>query len=273
MAYTSETTVWITGASSGIGEALAVRYSQLGASVILSSRNREKLDIVAAKCKEAAAGKYGKQAPVQYVVPVDMSSETDILKAWKQVQSFSVNISILINNAGISQRSLARATGVEVDRKVMDLNFFGPVLLTKLVLPQMQEYGGGQIVAVSSIVGKFGFPLRSAYSASKHAIKGFFESLDAEEHNNNIHVTLVYPGFISTNISINAVTSSGEAHGRMDNNQKGGMPADICAKKIVKAVEKRKHEALVGRKELLLVHIRRFIPALYYKMARRVSPV
>jgi short-subunit dehydrogenase len=270
MDYSSKTTVWITGASSGIGEALALRYAQLGTSVILSSRNREKLTAVADKCRNLAAAK-GSDAEF-FVVPVDMSSEVLITEAWETVKSLNRNVDILINNAGISQRALTRDASIEIDKKVMTLNYFGPVFLTKLVLPHMLENENGHIVAISSIVGKFGFPLRSAYSASKHALKGFFESLDAEEYRNNIRVTLVYPGFITTNISVNAVTADGTASGEMDNNQKGGMSPEACAKKIVRGIEKGKHEILVGKKELLLVHIRRFLPALYYKMARKVSP-
>ena len=270
MDYYSNTTVWITGASSGIGEALVLRYAQLGASVILSSRNSDKLNAVAEKCRNIPTVN-GSEAEF-FVIPVDMSSESSITEAWEKVKSLNRKIDILINNAGISQRALTRDASIDIDKKVMDLNYFGPVFLTKLVLPHMLDNKKGHIVAISSIVGKFGFPLRSAYSASKHALKGFFESLDAEEYQNNIRVTLVYPGFITTNISVNAVTADGTASGEMDNNQKGGMSPETCAKKIVRGIEKEKHELLVGKKELLLVHIRRFLPALYYKMARKVSP-
>ncbi len=270
MTYSSDTTVWITGASSGIGAALAFRYAELGASVILSSRNEEKLNAVAAKCRDLSAENGSNQE--FYVVTMDMSSEASISEAWNRVKNLNRKICILINNAGISQRALTRGASIEIDKKVMTLNYFGPVFLTKLVLPHMLENKGGHIAATSSIVGKFGFPLRSAYSASKHALKGFFESLDAEEYHNNIRVTLIYPGFVSTNISVNALTAEGTASGMMDNNQKNGMAPETCAKKIVKAIDKGKHEVLVGRKELLLVYIRRFLPALYYKMARKVSP-
>lgn len=270
MTYSSEITVWITGASSGIGEAMAYRYASLGASVILSSRNETRLNEVAEKCRIIASAKTDN--PEFFVIPLDISSEDSISEAWNSVKALNRRINILINNAGISQRALTRDASIDIDKKVMTLNYFGPVFLTKLVLPHMLENGGGHIAATSSIVGKFGFPLRSAYSASKHALKGFFESLDAEEYKNNIRVTLLYPGFITTNISVNAVTADGTPSGKMDKNQKGGMSAEACAKKIVKAIDKGKHEVLVGRKELMLVHIRRFLPALYYKMARKVSP-
>lgn len=270
----SETTVWITGASSGIGEALALHYAGRGASVVLSSRKREKLAEVAQKCYSVACdgGYQGLMEDKFFVVPIDMADQDSISRAWVQVQKLTQRIDILINNAGVSQRALTRDATLSLDRKVMEINFFGTVMLTKLVLPHMLANGGGHVAAVSSIVGKFGFPLRSAYSASKHAIKGFFESLDAEERKNNIFVTLVYPGFITTNISINALAGDGSNHGQMDNNQAGGMPVDICAKKIARAIEKKKHEVLVGRKELLLVHIRRFLPFLYYRLASKVNP-
>jgi len=274
MVYSANTTVWITGASSGIGAALAEHYARLGASVILSSRNESQLQTVALRCVKISAPSDGKKrkSPDFFVVPVDMASTESIAKAWAEVGKLNRPIDILINNAGISQRSLTRDTGTEIDRKVMELNFFGTLTLTKMVLPHMLTHGGGHIAAISSIVGKFGFPLRSAYSASKHALKGFFESLDAEERKHRIFVTLVYPGFITTKISVNALTADGTAHGAMDNNQKQGMAPEICARKIERAIRRRKHEVLVGRKELLLVHIRRFLPALYYTMARRVNP-
>ncbi|PID93875.1 MAG: short chain dehydrogenase [Bacteroidetes bacterium] len=270
MKYTSKTTVWITGASSGIGEALAYRYAELGVSVILSSRKEVELHRVAAQCRRLSPPM--EEPPKFSVISMDMASEASIVEAWERVKGLHRKVDILIHNAGISQRSLVRHGKMDIDRKVMELNFFGPVFLTRLVLPSLLENGGGHLVAISSIVGKFGFPLRSAYAASKHAIKGFFESLKAEEYAHKIRVTLVYPGFIRTNISRNALNEEGVPSGKMDENQKGGMPVEVCARKIVKAIAKEKHEVLVGGKELTMVYFRRFLPLLHYKLVRRVSP-
>ncbi len=256
-------TIWITGASSGIGEALALEWAKFKPTLILSGRNIEKLENVLSKCKEAGAN--------GSIVTLDLTELDSIQTAVNEVFKNHKAVDILVNNGGISQRATVLEGSLEVDRKVMETNFFGATVLTKFVLPKMLENKGGHFVVISSIVGKFGFPLRSAYSASKHALQGYFDSLRAEMANDNIGVTIVSPGRIRTNISLNAVDKDGKNHGVMDTGQADGMPADVCAKKIIKAVARKKKDILVGRKELLMVHIRRFLPALYYKMASKVS--
>ena len=181
-------------------------------------------------------------------------------------------IDILINNGGISQRSLAIETPVDVDRKIMETNFFGAVALTKEVLPALVKDNGGNIVVISSVTGKFGFPLRTAYSASKHALQGFFEALRAELYDKNIKITIVSPGRIVTDISLNAITKNGTKHGVMDDGQAAGMPADVCAQKIISAVSKNKKELWIGGKEVLLIYIRKFLPPLFHMLARKVKP-
>jgi dehydrogenase/reductase SDR family member 7B len=257
-------TIWITGASSGIGEALALEWSKYSTNLILSGRNIEKLEIVKKAC-EANSAKC-------YVVNLDLTNTDSIKKASEVIFSKYKTIDILVNNGGISQRSLALNTPIEVDRTIMETNFFGAVTLTKEVLPKMVENGGGNIVVISSVVGKFGFPLRTAYSASKHALQGFFDSLRAEMTNDNIRVTVVSPGRIYTNISVNAIDKDGKKHGLMDPGQAQGMAVDKCAKKIVKAVYRNRKDILIGSKELILVYIRRFLPFLYFKMASNVKP-
>jgi len=180
---------------------------------------------------------------------------------------------VLINNGGISQRSWSWETSLEVDYRIMNINFFGAVILTKALLPSMIEQGGGYIAATSTITGKFGFPLRSAYSASKHAVQGFFETLGIELAPKNISVTVVMPGRVQTNISVHALTKDGSPHGEMDPGQSSGMAADVCAKRYLDAIYKRKHEALIGGKELMMVHIRRFFPGLFYRIAGKIKPV
>ena len=251
--------IWITGASSGIGEALAIEWSKYKYTLILSGRNVEKLEKVKSCCEKNGAE--------ILIVPIDLSDETSIIEAYNQVQTKYSAIDVLVNNGGISQRSFAVETPMEIDRKVMETNFFGAVALTKLVLPSMVKNKNGSIVVISSIVGKFGFPMRTAYSASKHAIQGYFESLRSEVKKENVKIVIVSPGRINTSISINAIDKEGKKHGVMDAGQKNGMPADVCAQKIIRAVNKNKKDILIGRKEIIMVYIRKFFPALYYRFA------
>ncbi len=253
--------VWITGASSGIGEALALEMAKEGARLVLTARNTEKLFELKTQCD-----KFGKNA---MIMSMDILNIAEIPNAVSEVIEQMGSIDMLINNAGISQRALTREASLDIDRKIMELNYFATVALTKAVLPQMLKQKSGHLSVVSSVVGKFGFPLRSAYSASKHAVIGFFDSLRAEE--SDIDVSIIIPGRVQSNISVNAVGKDGKADGNMDPGQENGMPADECARIIVKALKKKKKEILVGNKELLMVHIRRFLPCLYYKMAKKVA--
>ena len=257
-------TIWITGASSGIGEALAVEWSKYQPTLILSGRNVKKLNEVKEKCSKTGAN--------CHVLSLDLTNSESISTAAKEASSLVSQVDILVNNGGISQRSMAIETPIEVDKTVMETNFFGAANLTKEVLPIMVKNGGGHIVVISSVVGKFGFPLRTAYSASKHALQGYFDSLRAEMTPDNIRVTMVSPGRIYTNISLNAIDKNGQKHGVMDPGQVKGMPADVCAKKIIKAVRRNKKDILIGKAELLMVFFRKYIPALYYKMASNVKP-
>ena len=255
--------VWITGASSGIGEALAYAFAKERASLVLSARNIEKLELVRKKCLEYTSG-----CKIQKIDLLDVEHLSDVVLA---VQEQTGGVDILVNNAGRSQRSWAIETPFENDRQIMELNFFAVVRLTKLILPKMLGRKSGHLVVVSSITGKFGFPMRTAYSASKHALQGYFEALRAELTDHNIKVTIVSPGRIQTNISLNALTETGEAHSKMDDGQANGMDVGICARKIVKAVKKERKDILVGRKELLMVYIRRFLPALFYKLSTKIK--
>ncbi len=257
--------VWITGASSGIGEALACEYAKLGSNLILSSRNEEKLRLVATKCMDLGAK--------AFIAPLDLENTESIKQAAAKVLLNFSKIDILINNGGISQRSFAVETPVSVDRKIMETNFFGAITLTKEVLSALIKDGGGHIVVMSSVTGKFGFPLRTTYSASKHALQGFFEALRAELFEKNVKVIIVSPGRIYTNISLNAINKNGERYGVMDEGQAKGMPADICARKIIHAVKCNKKELWIGGKEVFLVYIRKYIPPLFHYLARKVKPV
>jgi short-subunit dehydrogenase len=249
--------VWITGASSGIGEALTIAFSNEGAKIVLSSRNENELQRVANNCKSETL-----------IIPLDLADQTDFKTKAAKVNSHFGAIDFLINNGGISQRSEAYKTSMEVDRKLMEVNYFGAVALTKAVLPYMQKQKNGHLISISSLSGKFGFFLRSAYSASKFALVGFYESLRLEEQKNNIKVSVVYPGFILTKISQNALSGSGEKHGELDNNQKGGISPEKCALDIIKGIKKNKHEILTGGTEKWGVLMHRLFPKLFYKILK-----
>lgn len=261
----SNKTIWITGASSGIGKAVAQTLAKENIHLILSGRNKKALEEVADLCK--------KEGSTTRVIPFDLGDENSVKEAAFQFFATEKKIDCLYHFGGISQRSFVQETPLEVDRKIFEVNFFGTIALTKAILPKMIENGGGQIAVTSSIVGKFGFPYRSAYSASKHALHGFFESLRAENSKNNIRVSVIIPGRIKTNISVNALEKDGSVHGKMDEGQDRGKSAESAAKIICRELEKERKEILVGGKEIVMVHIRRFFPRLYYYMASRVKPL
>ena len=259
------TTFWITGATSGIGKAVAIELSKEKAHLILSGRNEEALKEIGTFCE--------KNGSKITTIPFDLGDEKSIELAWNMVKTAGLKIDALYNFGGISQRSLASETPLFVDRKILEVNYFGTIALTKHVLAHMIENGGGHLAATSSPVGKFGFPYRSSYSASKHALHGFFESVLAENKSNNIRVTMMIPGFINTNISVNAVNNKGESHGKLDENQAKGMSAETCARILCKGLKKEKKEIFAGNKEIIMIYIRRFLPRLYYYLASRVKPM
>lgn len=258
-------TIWITGAASGIGKAVALDLSKENTHLILSDINKEGLDEVALECK--------KNGSTSQVIPIDLSDEKSVALAAKKVTDQKIKIDCLYQFAGISQRALVNETPLFVDRKIFEINFFGAIALTKAVLPGMIKNGGGQLAVTSSIVGKFGFPYRSSYSATKHALHGYFESLRAENKQNNIQVSIIIPGRVQTNISLSALNKEGNAHGKMDDGQDSGIPVDKAAQTIIRNLKRNKKEILVGAKELIMVHIRRFIPGLYYYLSSRVKPM
>lgn len=261
----TEKNIWITGASSGIGKALAIEMSKSANFLILSGRNEDALNEVADECQKNGSS-------VQ-IISFDLANEKSVLDAANKILLQKIKIDGLYQFGGISQRSFASETPLEVDRKIFEVNFFGTVALAKAILPWMIENGGGQIAVTSSIVGKFGFPYRSAYSASKHALHGFFESLRAENVQNNIRVSVIIPGRIKTNVSVNALNKTGKPHGKMDEGQSKGKSAEWAARKIFYGLQKERKEILVGGADLIMVYIRRFSPRLYYYMASRVKPL
>lgn len=261
---TEKKVVWITGASSGIGEELAKQYAAKNIQLVLSARNEKELERVKRECRGASD---------ILILPLDLT-ETNLLKekTEKVILQFG-RIDILINNGGISQRSEALDTSEETERKLFEVNYFGSVALSKSVIPYMRQQGGGQIAVMSSIAGKFGFFLRSTYSAAKHALHGYYESLRLEEEKNGISITILCPGKINTPISLNAVGKDGKAHGVMDHNQATGMSVEKCAAKIISSIEKKKKEVLIGGKEIKAVTLKRFFPRLFYRIIRKQKAV
>ena len=256
-------TIWITGASSGIGEACAYLFAKENANLILTALEPDILQKVQAKCI-SLGGKCE-------ILPYDLSDIEGIPELVAKALAFFGKVDILYNNAGISQRGLTGDTSFDVDKKIMNVNFFAPVRITKLLLPEMLKNGGGTIAVTTSISGRFGFPLRSAYCSSKHALYGFFETLHAEYYDKNMRVVLVCPGRVQTNISFYALEHDGKQHAKLDAGQAGGITVDKAAQKIVRAIKKQKQEVLVGSKELLMVYIKRFLPNLSRKLVRKIK--
>lgn len=258
------TTVWITGASSGIGAALARAWAKAGARLILSARRVDRLHAVRGAC--------GLDEARCLVLPLDLA-KTDALpvhaeRAWSHFDG----IDILVNNGGVSQRSLALETAQEVTETILRVNFMAAVTLTTAIVPRMIERGGGRVVVVSSIMGKFGAPKRSSYCASKHALHGYFDALRAETARQGLGVTLVCPGYIQTEISTHAYAADGSEHGKMDPGQAKGMSADDCAARILKAVARGTDELSIGGKETWGVMAKRFVPGLLNRIMRSVDP-
>ncbi len=256
--------IWIAGASSGIGESLVYEFINEGAIVIASAPFKEKLQDVRKNC--------GEKKEFCHVLHLDMEHQEDFPGLVNTVVASYKKIDILLHVAGISQRALTVDTSMKTTRKIMEINFFGAVALTHAVLPVMISQGFGQIAVITSISGKFGFPLRSTYSASKHALHGYFESLQAELLEKNIYITLVVPGRVHTAISYNALTADGTPWGKMDDGLAGGISTEKAAKKILSAIQKRKKEVLIGGKELFMVYIKKFFPWLFWKMVSRINP-
>jgi short-subunit dehydrogenase len=224
--------VWITGASSGIGEALALAFHRAGARLILSARREDELKRVQAAC----GGE-----PNTRILPLDVSNAEELPEKTQTALKIFGGIDILVLNAGITQRSRTRETNESVYRRIMEVNFFAPEAMARAVLPSMLAQKSGHMVVISSVAGKFGVPMRSGYSASKFALHGFFEALRAEEERNGIHVTVVCPGFIRTDISLSALSGDGAKHAKMDPELARGMPVDECARQILQGVAARRN--------------------------------
>jgi short-subunit dehydrogenase len=252
--------IWITGASSGIGEALAYAFNREKAKIIISARRTDELTRVKKNCQNPE---------LVSILQLDLSKHQELEFKAKEALSIFNGIDVLINNGGISQRALAAETKIDIDKRIMDINYFGSIILTKNILPTMLEKKSGSIVSITSLLGKFGTAYRSAYAASKHALHGFFDSLRSEVYQQQIQILLVVPGFIKTNVSINALSADGSPTNTMDPGQENGMLPEKLAYKIIEAIKTNKEEITVGGKETMGVLLKRFVPGLFSGMIRK----
>lgn len=261
MATFTNQVVWLTGASSGIGEALVYEFAKRNATLILSARRKEELDRVRKNCPLEFQSNI-------FILPLDLSDSPSLSRAVQKAIQFKGHVDILINNAGLGQRSLILETSPESDRQIMEINYFGTVNLTKYLLSHFVSRKKGHFVTVSSLTGKFGTPYRSAYAASKHALHGFFDALRAEHWKDNILATMICPGFIDTSLSTSAVY--GNALKETDKRNYSRKSAAWCAVKIIQAIQNKKEEIYIGGKEVLAVYIKRFFPSLFSRIIRKV---
>lgn len=257
--------IWITGASSGIGEAIAMQLAMEGNALILSGRREAALQEVARRCIEIGAQS-------AEILAFDLANKQDYKPLVKDLWNSKGPIASIYHCGGVSQRSLVSEGDASLDEHIMQVNYFSAAGISKAILPLMKSNGGGQFIVISSLTGKFGFPYRSAYAASKHALHGFFESLYLEEWQHNIELTIACPGRVKTNISKNALTAGGGQHGQMDQGQEKGISAEVCASRIISASKKRKREVIIGKADVLMVYFKRYLPALFYAIAKRIDP-
>ncbi|WP_343683000.1 SDR family NAD(P)-dependent oxidoreductase [Acinetobacter baylyi] len=255
--------VWITGASSGLGKALARECALQGAQVVLTARRYDELEKV----------RFGLFKPEQHAsVAADITDETQVRHAYEQVLAKKGRIDWLINNAGLSQRALIQDTTMQTERAIMEIDYFSQVFLTKTVLPTFIEQKSGRIAYVSSVAGLLGTQYRASYSAAKAAIHMWANSLRAEVAEFGIGVSVIFPGFVKTNVSFNALNGEGKPQGHQDEAIENGLEADVFAEEVVKALMNEEEYIVVGgAKEKLGVWISRLSPALLYKMIRKMK--
>ncbi|WP_089603834.1 SDR family NAD(P)-dependent oxidoreductase [Acinetobacter piscicola] len=255
--------IWITGASSGIGKALATECALKGAQVVLSARRLDELEKV----------RSGLQDSEQHIsVAMDITDEGQVRHAYEQVLKEKGRIDWLVNNAGLSQRALIADTTMQTERAIMEIDYFSQVFLTKLVLPTFLAQKSGRIAFVSSVAGLLGTQYRATYSAAKAAIHMWANSLRAEVAQEGVKVSVIFPGFVKTNVSFNALNGAGKPQAHQDDAIENGLEADEFAQQTVSALIKGEEYIVVGgRKEKLGVWVSRLSPTTLYKMIRKMK--
>lgn len=261
----SPQTIWITGASSGIGKALALGWAKQGAKLILSGRDRQRLDEVAAEVGNAGGG-------ATLVLPFEVTDEAAMSSAFARALEWSGGIDVLVNNAGISQRSQAVNTSMQVYRDIVEIDLMAPIALTQAMLPHMVERGSGSLVFMSSIAGKVGVPLRTAYCAAKHGLVGYADALRAELSVKGVDVHVITPGSVATNVSRNALNAEGTPRGVSDRAIENGIPADEAAATILREMAAGTREIVVAQGlELTMAVMRRTQDELLDQVAGMVA--
>lgn len=253
-------TALITGGGTGIGEAMAYQYALKGTNVILTGRRIDALEKVQKKCIELGVKAWC------HIVDMEKPETIDELVAWIKAEGHLIDFMLL--NAGISQRALTLETDISVDRRLMEVNYFGGIYLVKALKDMLIERGV-HIAVVSSVSGVFGFPVRSAYCASKHAIHGFYETIALEYP--QIKTTIIIPGRIHTDVSKNALDGNGKATGVMDPGQANGYDVNKCAKVAIRAIARGKHQKVIGGFDTIMVPFYKYVPWLFRLIARNVS--
>jgi NADP-dependent 3-hydroxy acid dehydrogenase YdfG len=232
-------TIWITGASSGVGEGMATVFHREGADIIISGRREAELERVKASCT-------GGPGSVT-VLPFDIADASQVEEAGSTVLADFERLDVLVNNAGISQRALAHETALAVDRRVLEVDFFGPVALTKAVLPRMIEQQSGHLVVTSSVAGKHGVPYRTAYCAAKHALHGFFDTLRIELLDHHIEVMLLVIAGVRSDVAKHALTADGSEFGHDDWGGGGlSITPEECGERVVEALLNKEYEPVIS---------------------------
>lgn len=252
--------IWITGASSGIGEELAKQYAKRGTKLILSARRKVELERVRNSCIHPENIK---------IVVLDLTDFVSLPQRVEEAKQCFGRIDLLINNGGVSQRSMIVETDFEVYKQLIAINYLGTVALSKALLPHFIERQQGQYAVVTSVMGKYGSPFRSGYAGSKHALHGFFDVLRMEHQKDNISVSLLCPGFVQTNVTINALTGDGSSLGHDDPATKNGLQVEAFCRKAIKAIDKKAWETYFGRKEKLGVYLKRISQKLLHSIVIR----
>ena len=250
-------TIWITGASSGIGKSLALALSKYDCNLILSSRREEELLEVKDLCVTSSTIS---------ILPLDLKDHKGMQAIANKAVGLFGKVDILVNNAGISQRSLIKDTTLEVYQQLIDINYMGTVALSKAILPHFMANQSGHFVTVTSLMGKFGSPYRSGYCGAKHALHGFFDVMRMEHEKDGIHVTMVCPGFVQTNVAKNALTADGSPQKEDDVATQNGISPELAAQKIIAAIQRKKFEVYIGGKEVKGIYLKRFFPKLLHKV-------
>ncbi|XP_037019096.2 dehydrogenase/reductase SDR family member 7B isoform X2 [Artibeus jamaicensis] len=257
--------VVVTGATSGLGRECAKVFYAAGAKLVLCGRNREALEELTKELAASQATKVQTHRP--FTVTFDLTDPGAVVAATAEILQCFGYVDVLINNAGVSYRGAILDTTTDVDKRVMETNYFGPVALTKALLPSMIKRRQGHIVAISSIQGKISIPFRSAYAASKHATQAFFDCLRAEMEQYEIKVTIISPGYIHTNLSLNAITADGSRYGVMDKTTaEGRMPVEVAQDVLTAVVKKKKDVILADLLPSLAIYLRTLAPGLFFSL-------